>query len=215
MYLDDGFGTCVDKDDAVLISSQIKQDLIESGFVPKVEKSTWYPVQNLVWFWYLGSLGIDAFTVDWHGVNGWTHSVEIQELPECFFGKIHLVTDLLEGSKANSTVLKYSRGFMRGKRWATKNGISDSDILPAKSLQVALYLSGIIQESNTPSTLISAFYSLKWAHDLADLDSPTNSSLVKNILESGKRKLSKPVNKKEPITKSQLINMYERLICSI
>ena len=41
--------------------------------------------------------------------------------------------------------------------------------------------------------------------------SPTDSSLVSNILESAKRKLASPVSKKEPITSELLDKMYTRL----
>ena len=38
-------------------------------------------------------------------------------------------------------------------------------------------------------------------------------NLVTNILESAKRKLAKPVTKKEPITVELLTKMYPRLFC--
>ena len=40
-----------------------------------------------------------------------------------------------------------------------------------------------------------------------------DSNLVTNILESAKRKLAKPVTKKEPITVELLTKMYPRLFC--
>ena len=40
-----------------------------------------------------------------------------------------------------------------------------------------------------------------------------DSNLVTNILESAKRKLAKPVTKKEPITVEWLQKMYPRLFC--
>ena len=49
MYLDDGLGV---HDDQELCSSmvlQVKNDLINSGFVPKAEKSLWTPTKNLTW----------------------------------------------------------------------------------------------------------------------------------------------------------------------
>ena len=47
MYLDDGFGCHGDQHVAQIISCEVKTDLINSGFVPKVEKSMWDPVQCL------------------------------------------------------------------------------------------------------------------------------------------------------------------------
>ena len=45
MYLDDGFGCSHSKESAETLVKLIKSDLISSGFVPKVEKSLWVPVQ--------------------------------------------------------------------------------------------------------------------------------------------------------------------------
>lgn len=47
MYLDDGFGCASERERALNLASQIKHDLILSGFVPKVEKCIWVPVQLL------------------------------------------------------------------------------------------------------------------------------------------------------------------------
>jgi hypothetical protein len=45
-----------------------------------------------------------------------------------------------------------------------------------------------------------AFYSVKFIHEIYVKISPTESFLVKNILEAAKRKLAKSTIKKEPIT---------------
>ncbi|XP_069112417.1 uncharacterized protein [Argopecten irradians] len=48
MYLDDGLGVHSDESACAHMASQVKHDLIASGFVPKPEKSTWIPVRKLV-----------------------------------------------------------------------------------------------------------------------------------------------------------------------
>ena len=75
---------------------------------------------------------------------------------------------------------------MRWKRWALDNGLGRGDILPAKAFNFAIYLCSLIQRSDSPTLVITAFYSVKWFHDLNDLKSPTESHLVLNILESAK-----------------------------
>ena len=85
--------------------------------------------------------------------------------------------------------------------------------MPAKAFYVALYFVSIIQTADSASPVINAYYSLKWYHNLFDLPSPMDSNLVTNILESAKRKLAKPVTKKEPITVELLTKMYSRLFC--
>ncbi|CAG2207358.1 unnamed protein product [Mytilus edulis] len=87
---------------------------------------------------------------------------EINFLPPALHTNVDVLVDLLSESKADSTVKTYHAGFIRWKKWAVHNGISRCDILPAKSLHVALYLSSIVQNSHTASPVISAFYSIQW-----------------------------------------------------
>ena len=122
-----------------------------------------------------------------------------------------LLPELLRDSRASNTAKSYNRGFQRWRNWALANGLGGKDILPAKAFNVALYLVSLIQTSNSPSPVINAFYSLKWFHNMLDIESPTDSSLVSNILESAKRRLAKRVCKKEPITPDLLDKMYNSL----
>jgi hypothetical protein len=55
MYLDDGLGIEEDDELCKAVVNQVKYDLINSGFVPKVEKSLWKPTKRLIW---LGTLSI-------------------------------------------------------------------------------------------------------------------------------------------------------------
>lgn len=127
--------------------------------------------------------------------------------------KIHLLPDLLTESKSNNTVQNYYYGFLRWKKWALSNGISSEFILPAKPIHVAIYLACLVQQNRTPSPINQAFYSIRWAHKIISVISPTDSDLVKNILEGAKRRLSVPIKKKEPITPDMLSQMFDRLYC--
>jgi hypothetical protein len=49
------------------------------------------------------------------------------------------MTELM--TKGNATVKTYHLGFIRWKKWASINGISSVDNLPAKPFFVAIYLS--------------------------------------------------------------------------
>lgn len=139
-----------------------------------------------------------------------THKTTIAALPEVLVGEVDLLPELLQKSRAVSTCRKYENSFNRWKNWALNSGVGRGDILPAKALTVAIYLSSLIQTLSSPAPLIAAFYSIKWYHDLFGLDSPTDSKLVCNVLEAGKRLLSRPVVKKEPITVDILLNMYNK-----
>lgn len=49
MYLDDGLGVNSNETLCNDMAIQVKADLIQSGFVPKVEKSLWTPTKALIW----------------------------------------------------------------------------------------------------------------------------------------------------------------------
>ncbi|CAG2187301.1 unnamed protein product [Mytilus edulis] len=96
----------------------------------------------------------------------------------------NIAHELLSESRAASTTKGYYQNFLRWKKWAILNGIENCDILPAKAFHVAIYLASLTQSSNTVSPVVQAFYSLKWIHSLiGSLCSPTDSSLVINVLE--------------------------------
>lgn len=76
---------------------------------------------------------------------------------------------------------------------------------------MALYLACLAQSSNSPSPVLQAFYSINWAHSIVGSVSPTEAVLVKNVLEGAKRSLSRPIQKKEPITPELLEKMCDSL----
>lgn len=135
----------------------------------------------------------------------------MDELPDVLVEKVSLLPELLEESRAKSTCENYKRGFRRWEAWALSNGLNSKDILPAKAFHVAIYLSSLIQSANSPSSVNNAFYSVKWFHELFDFNSLSDSKLIANILEAAKRKLSRPVKKKEPMTIELLTKMYKCL----
>ena len=67
-------------------------------------------------------------------------------------------------------------------------------------ISLSLYISSLVQEGASVSKIDQAVYSIAWAHQIAGLDSPCDSVLVKNIVEGARKQLSKPIIKKEPIT---------------
>ena len=67
-------------------------------------------------------------------------------------------------------------------------------------MSVGTYLESLLQSNSPSSTLEAAVYGIRWAHNLFGLSNPCESNLVKGILESAKRSLSRPIVKKEPVT---------------
>ena len=101
---------------------------------------------------------------------------------------LHLQLD----SKAPSTVQKYRSGWLRWRQWAaSKIGVQ---VIPAKALNIALFISEltVISVSNNTgiSSIESVLYGIKWGHSLAGIvDCPTSQPLVKPSLEGARRKL--------------------------
>jgi hypothetical protein len=117
----------------------------------------------------------------------------------------------LRNSRARGTDKKYTGAFLRFQKWALCNGLGSRDTLPAKILTVAIYLASFVQTVNSPSPIVSAFYSIKCFHDMYGLISPTESKLVLYVLEASKRLLSKPVKRKEHINVEIINSIYDRL----
>jgi len=138
-------------------------------------------------------------------------SAEIDDLPPVLAERVPLIPEVLQTARADSTTKSYFAGFHRWKLWASSNSVKDEDILPAKPFIFSLYLCSIIQSANSPSPVLKAFYSVKYVHDILGHKSPTDSLLVRNILESAKRRLASSTVKKEPVTVQMLSNMYDRL----
>jgi integrase len=139
------------------------------------------------------------------------HGRDVERLPEALADRAHLLPELLRKSRADSTTKKYESAFTRFHKWALSNGLGSGDVLPARALTVAIYLASLIQNSNSSSSVISAYYAIKWYHEINGLNSPTCSTLVSNVLESGKRILAKKTVKKEPITVDIILAVYNRI----
>lgn len=99
-------------------------------------------------------------------------------------------------ARSDSTNTKYMLYFNRWKAFIeSKGGVA----IPAMPIHVCLFLSDLIDKKCSFSVITAAVYSIKWAHGLKGLSDPTDNSFVKNLIESVKRTLSKPITKKEPI----------------
>ena len=80
--------------------------------------------------------------------------------------------------------------------------------LPAKPLQVALYLAYLMQKSTTSAQAVNA---ISWVHLVALISDPTRNELVQNVLAGAKCMLAHKTTKKEPITPEILLQLVEVL----
>ena len=124
---------------------------------------------------------------------------------------------LQQASKADSTLSKYQSGWSRWREWAlSKRGVP---VIPARPLHIALFLTELCQSAEAKglgcSSLVAAIYSIRWAHETAGIqDCPTNNPIVKSSLEGAKRRLSRPVQPKQPLTLDLVTKLCERYCCS-
>lgn len=74
IYIDDGWCRASSESDCIRVANIVKKDLVESGFVPNVEKSHWTPTQLVQW------LGMN-----WNAHTGSIHIIQrrIHDLLEC------------------------------------------------------------------------------------------------------------------------------------
>ena len=102
-------------------------------------------------------------------------------------------------ARSDSTVKKYYYSFMKWEKLAKVHSLIS---LPASPIHVFLLDSGA-----TYSTVSSAFYSIKWAHDMCGQLDPTGNTFVKHLVESAKRTAKAPVVKKDPVSTDILISL--------
>lgn len=108
-------------------------------------------------------------------------------------------------SKADNTVTKYSQQTKVFKEFCSSKGFPYN---PAQSIHVAMYLSTLIDEGKSDSVITAAFYGIKWFHNINDTTDPTESAIVKSMLECAKRSNSKPI-KKDIISSEHLIALCD------
>ena len=109
-----------------------------------------------------------------------------------------LQTSILS-ARAPGTVTKYERAFNRWKDFALSK--QELSYFTAEPIHVAVYLQHVLESTRSRSSVDSAFYSIKWAHESAGLGSPTDNTLVIRVREAANRILGvERRNRKEPIT---------------
>lgn len=109
--------------------------------------------------------------------------------------------DVVLASKAPNTSSKYSAAFARWKTWASSHQLPH---FPASPTHVVLYLRFLMLEAKTAAPIESAINGIAWVHKIAGEQTPTDHSLVKEVVAGAKRLLAHQKVRKEPITVDQL-----------
>ena len=72
-------------------------------------------------------------------------------------------------------------------------------MLPAIPLQVALYLTGLVDRAIQQGHSVSVItYTIRWGHRLANFEPPKEHPLLMDVAESARRKVARPVQSKQP-----------------
>lgn len=97
-------------------------------------------------------------------------------------------------------------------RWEVFIKAQGHSALPSSPIHVALYLTHLLQTESSQHPVNNAVNAIKWAHECAGFTDPTKISYVTSLQEAAKRKTSRAVNKKEPISKDVLIELCDKYI---
>ena len=81
---------------------------------------------------------------------------DILELPSSLIEKVNDIPRILCDCKSGNTVRNYYYGFLRWTKWEKLQGISDADVLPAKPIHAALYLTYLVQHNSSSGPINQA-----------------------------------------------------------
>ena len=90
-------------------------------------------------------------------------------------------------SRAKLTVNKYVGCFRRCFLNRADKYKEIASTLPSTELHVGLYLQHLMKTANHFSSVENAFFSIKWAHQIAGVSDPCISEVIKNIVEASKK----------------------------
>ncbi|CAG2239813.1 unnamed protein product [Mytilus edulis] len=138
----------------------------------------------------------------------WREISQFANSNQQFTGCEKSIFNIVRSSKAISTNKKYDVYFKKFKEWCMTHKVIP---LPASVSSVAVYISGLVQQSVSESVLLAHFYSIKWYHDFNLVCNPCEDKLIQMMIEGAKRILSKPVLKKEPITADHLQKIVDKI----
>ena len=116
---------------------------------------------------------------------------------------------MMRVSRASGTSEYYLRPFDRWAEFA--RGVLGVPAFPVGPMDCALHLQFLLQSSSSASAINCAFYTFKWLHLVAEVDSPTLHPTVIFAKEGSLRLLSQPAShRKETLEVTHLKKLAER-----
>ena len=124
-------------------------------------------------------------------------------------GLANRISTYLLCSKADKTTEKYNASFKRFKTFCADRGYGS---LPANPIHVTIYFSHLLDQNVSYGVISSAFYAIKWVHNINSFIDPTENGFVKGLLDSAKRLRSQPIKRKDVVNTEMLITLCDEYI---
>ena len=100
-------------------------------------------------------------------------------------GLISRLQSTVIASRAPGTTDAYRRAFTRWKNFTSS--VDEVKVFPARTEHMASYLQHLLDTTHSHSAVDSAIYGIQWAHNLAGIPSPTDSSVIHHVSRAAKR----------------------------
>ena len=103
----------------------------------------------------------------------------------------------MASSRQSNTIRTYISAYRQYEKWAS--GIEELSVYPANDLAVTIYVLSLVQKGKKINSIQQFLFAAAWLHSIGGYDNPTNSTMVKMVLEGAKRVAKNTVTRKEPI----------------
>ena len=123
-----------------------------------------------------------------------------------------LIPEMVLASIAPNTTKRYAQGLRTWNVWCSTHG--EEAALPVDEFYLQLFIVSAIQSSSRFGKVDTTLCSLGWLHETLNMENPCKSKTIKALQETAKRRLSKPVRKKEPIAPHHLTSLAKSLTAS-
>lgn len=133
-----------------------------------------------------------------------------REAPDMARRNLSKIVNIALKSKAESTTKSYRNIISNFFRWCKKNEISLS--LPFHASVIALYIHDKSRKVKSSSSISVTSAALKWLHGLCPNSgvNPLDDDFCKNIIAAAKRRVSRPVQKKKPLSSQTVKDIIDK-----
>ena len=124
----------------------------------------------------------------------------------------NILPDVIAASRQPNTVKVYVTWYNCFLKWAKT--FEELDTMPVSELTIAMFLLSLYQQGSSTSSLQQCISAINWIHDLSGCTKPTDSPMVKLIVEGSIRLNSKSTQRKKPITVDMIRELKHHMIQS-